>query len=61
MINKTDLTNTEGLAALAETESVIPESSDSGKKKFIEPELSSPISVVETTKFFQSATSGVNP
>ena len=29
------------------------------KKKFIEPELSTPVDVLEATTFFQSATSGV--
>jgi hypothetical protein len=29
------------------------------KKTFVEPELSSPVDVLEATTFFQSATSGV--
>jgi hypothetical protein len=29
------------------------------KKKFIEPELSNPVDVLEATTFFQAATSGV--
>jgi hypothetical protein len=28
------------------------------KKKFVEPELSSPVDVLEATTFFQAATSG---
>jgi hypothetical protein len=61
LTNKTDLTTPEDLADLGEKESDIPGTSASGKKKFIEPELSAPVSVVEATKFFQSATSGVLP
>ena len=29
-----------------------------GKKAFVEPEISSPVDVLEATTFFQSATSG---
>lgn len=33
---------------------------DSGKKTFVEPELSHPIDVLEATTFFQSPDSGVS-
>lgn len=33
-----------------------------GRRKFIEPEVSAPVNVLEATTFFQAATSGVtNP
>jgi hypothetical protein len=31
---------------------------EAGKKAFVEPEISSPVDVLEATTFFQSATSG---
>lgn len=56
-----DATNTGNLDELNDHESGSPETSNPGKKKFIEPELSAPISVAEATKFFQGTTSGGNP
>lgn len=35
------------------------EATPTAKKKFIEPELSTPIDVLEATTFFQTTTSGV--
>lgn len=58
MTPTTDATNTGNLAELTDPESVSSETSNPGKKKFIEPELSTPISVAEATKFFQGTTSG---
>lgn len=61
MTNKTELSNVDGLTDSLETESGVPGTSDSGKKTFVEPELSSPVSVLEATRFFQVADSGGLP
>lgn len=60
MTPTTDATNTENLAELRDL-SGPSETSNPGKKKFVEPELSAPISVAEATKFFQGTTSGCLP
>lgn len=46
---------------LAETSALDAETTDDGealKKKFVEPELSNPVNVLEATTFFQVSTSG---
>lgn len=58
MTNKTDVTNVQALADASEPESGVSETSDSGKMKFVEPELSPPVPVLEATTFFQNTTSG---
>ena len=57
----TDAINTGTLAELRDHESDSSQTSNLGKKKFVEPELSAPISVAEATKFFQGTTSGCVP
>ena len=47
----------ENMGAQTETESQF-EVVATAKKKFVEPELSSPVDVLEATTFFQAATSG---
>ncbi len=59
MTNKTDVTNVPGTASAYELETDAPDTNDSGKKQFVEPELSGAVSVLEVTTFFQNATSGV--
>lgn len=56
-----DATNTGNPAKLNDHESNSSQTSNPGKKKFVEPELSAPISVAEATKFFQGTTSGCAP
>lgn len=34
------------------------QAAEAGKKAFVEPEISTPVDVLEATTFFQSATSG---
>jgi hypothetical protein len=58
LIPTTDATKTGNLAELSDHEPGSSENTNAGKKKFIEPELSAPISVAEATKFFQGTTSG---
>ena len=62
MTPTTDATDTGTLAELNDHESPSYETrSTTAKKKFVEPELSAPISVAEATKFFQGTTSGCVP
>lgn len=54
------MTNKPEIAILAqELETVSSETSDAAQKKvFVEPELSSPVNVLEATTFFQFTDSG---
>jgi len=61
LTHRTDAKKTDDLAESCDRESGSTETIDPRKKKFIEPELSAPISVAEATKFFQGTTSGVLP
>lgn len=56
-----DATETGNLAELNDRNSISSDTSTTAKKKFVEPELSAPISVAEATKFFQGTTSGGLP
>lgn len=58
MTNKTEGTNVQELFDSKEREPGSSETSDVGKKKFVEPELSVPVSVLEATTFFQGTTTG---
>lgn len=51
-----DKTQADSLAnePITETQIALP----SGKKKFVDPEISQPVDVLEATTFFQSADSG---
>ena len=56
MAKENSLALNENVSAL--TDATV-ETLTTAKKKFIEPELSTPVDVLEATTFFQSATSGV--
>jgi uncharacterized radical SAM superfamily Fe-S cluster-containing enzyme len=44
---------------LTQSDSAVkPETVETAKKQFIEPEISTPVDVLEATTFFQAATSG---
>ncbi|HKY27387.1 MAG TPA: hypothetical protein VJM12_05515 [Pyrinomonadaceae bacterium] len=61
MTPTTDATEMGTLAEVNDQDSPSAEISTTAKKKFIEPELSAPISVAEATRFFQGTTSGCVP
>ena len=52
---KEELTTTENLAEQLDTRTV----TETGKRGFVEPEISVPVDVLEATTFFQGVTSGV--
>jgi hypothetical protein len=57
LAKETSFSVPENIASESESTSqfeVVP----TAKKKFVEPELSSPVDVLEATTFFQAATSG---
>jgi len=57
LAKETSFSVKENIGSESETTSqfeVVP----TAKKKFVEPELSSPVDVLEATTFFQAATSG---
>ena len=62
MINKTENLNPVQFPQVNEVECVQPPEVASGKKAFVEPEVTFPIDVLEATTFFQLTDSGVtNP
>ena len=52
---KEELTTTENLAEQLDTRNA----TETGKRGFVEPEISVPVDVLEATTFFQGITSGV--
>lgn len=58
MTNKTEKTNVNGIAESTKTKIAITELTQSGRKTFVEPEITDPVDILEATTFFQSATSG---
>ena len=58
LTNNIDVSNVERPADSSETEANASKTDSPGKRKFVEPELSAPASVLEATTFFQSTTSG---
>lgn len=52
---KEELTTTENLAEQFDSRTV----TETGKRGFVEPEISVPVDVLEATTFFQGVTSGV--
>ena len=58
MTNKTDVANVRGFAESIEKESGSAEVHDSAKKKFVEPEITVSVDILEATTFFQVASSG---
>jgi hypothetical protein len=57
LTNNTQATDTQKPTDAFGSESA-PTTNDSGKKEFVEPELSNPVSVLEAITFFQNTTSG---
>lgn len=58
MIEKPDILSPPQLSE-SEGQAVLPPAPPSGKKKFVEPEVSFPIDVLEATTFFVPVDSGV--
>lgn len=59
MTNKTENLNPVQLSRVEDSEAGQP-AETFGKRKFVEPELSSPVDVLEATTFFQVVDSGVS-
>lgn len=60
MSAKTENPNPVQLSRVNETENILTEGADSSKKAFVEPEVSFPVDVLESTTFFQFTESGVS-
>lgn len=58
MTNKTEATSVNGIAESNESKVATTELTQSGKKRFVEPEITVPVDILEATTFFQVATSG---
>ena len=58
MTNKAEATIVNGIPESNETKVVATELTRSGKKDFIEPEITVPVDILEATTFFQTASSG---
>lgn len=58
MTNKPEATIVNGIADSNETKSATTELTQSGKKGFVEPEITVPVDILEATTFFQTASSG---
>ena len=58
MTNKAEATNLNGIAESNETKVVTTELAQTGKKRFVEPEITVPVDILEATTFFQTASSG---
>jgi len=59
-VENSDL-NYKSLANTSEGQSERTDASEPSKKKFVTPEISMPVNVLEATTFFQSADSGALP
>jgi len=57
--NKPDRPTLPTLVESLEFQTANTETAETGKKLFVEPEISSPVDVLEATTFFQGAASGV--
>ena len=60
MTNKAEATKVNGIAESSETKVATTEPTQSGKKSFIEPEITVPVDILEATTFFQTASSGAS-
>ena len=58
MSAKTENLNPVQLSRVKENESTLTDGSDASRKAFVEPEVSFPIDVLESTTFFQFTESG---
>jgi hypothetical protein len=58
LTNKAEATKVNRIAESNETQVSNTELTQSGKKSFVEPEITVPVDILEATTFFQSATSG---
>ena len=58
MTKQSEEQNVERFADRTTSQESAAQAMEPGKKAFVEPEISVPIDVTETTTFFQSATSG---
>jgi len=58
LTNKLEVTNVNGIAESNETKVATTELTQSGKKRFVEPEITVPVDILEATTFFQTASSG---
>jgi hypothetical protein len=58
LTNKPEVTIVSGNADANENKAVTTELTQSGKKGFIEPEITVPVDILEATTFFQTASSG---
>jgi hypothetical protein len=58
LTNKAEATNVHGRVQSSETKVRVTEPVESGKKKFVEPELSVSVDILEATTFFQGLSSG---
>ena len=58
MINNSEATTGNAIAECNETKAAATELIQSGKKGFVEPEITDPVDILEATTFFQTMTSG---
>jgi hypothetical protein len=58
LTNKAEAKNVNGIAESNETKAATTELKPSGKKGFVEPEITVPVDILEATTFFQTASSG---
>jgi hypothetical protein len=58
LTNKAEATIVDGLAESNETKVATTELNQSRKKRFVEPEITVPVDILEATTFFQTAESG---
>jgi hypothetical protein len=58
LTNKTENTTVNGIAESTKTKIATTEPAQSGRKTFVEPEITDPVDILEATTFFQTATSG---
>ena len=58
MTNKPEATIVNGIDDSNETKTSSTELKQSGKKGFVEPEITVPVDILEATTFFQTASSG---
>lgn len=58
LTNKDKATSVNGIAESNETKVATTELTESGKKRFVEPEITVPVDILEATTFFQVTTTG---
>jgi len=60
LTNKAEATKVNEIAESSETKVATTELTQSGKKSFVEPEITVPVDILEATTFFQTASSGAS-